>query len=412
MLDWLGRNLRIFALAFVLAVAVWVSAVIAADPDESRPFPTPVDIEIIGQDPGLVITNSYTRQIEVVLQAPQSIWGQLTSADNAVRAIVDISSLSVGTHQVAIQVQVATQPVRIMSTSLASLELVLEKLLTQTRPVEINLIGTPAIGYEAQPLRLSSKDIIISGPESRVRRVNKIGASVDVTGVRLDVQGEVTLQALDENDQPVEGVSLSPARIQVTVPVVQKGGYRDLAVKVVVSGRVASGYRLTSILVNPPVVTVFSSDIELINSLPGYVETSQVDLTGVSADLETYLTLNLPVGVSLLGDQTVLVQVGISAIEGSQTFIGLPVSVNGLGAGLIATVSPLEVDLYISGPLPVLDILIITDLMISVDVSGLVAGTYQLTPIVTIALTGIRVETIQPGTVEVVISKGFATPKP
>jgi YbbR domain-containing protein len=299
-----------------------------------------------------------------------------------------------------------------MSTSLESLELVVEKLLTQTMPVEIEINGTPAIGYEAQKIILSSEEVIISGPESIVQRVKKIGASMDISGVRLDVNNEMQLLALDENDQPVVDVSLSPAKIQATVPVVQKGGYRDLAVKVVVSGRVASGYRLTSILVNPPVVTVFSSDIELINSLPGYVETSQLDLTGVSIDMETHLTLDLPEGVSLLGDQNVLVQVGISAIEGSQTFIGLPVTVNGLEAGLIATVSPIDVDLYLSGPLPVLDSLLITDLLISVDATGLVAGTYQLTPIVTITLTGIRVETIQPGTVEVIIIKGIATPKP
>jgi len=412
MLDWFRKNLGIFLLAFVLAVSVWVSAVIAADPDETRPFPAPVPIEIIGQDPGLVITNTYTRQIEVVLQAPQSVWGQLTSGDNSVRAVVDISNLSIGSHQVPIQVQVTTQPVRIMSTSLTSLELVLEKLLTQTMPVEIDINGIPAIGYEAQEMVLSTDEVIISGPESVVQRVKKIGASMDISGARQDVVAEMQLLALDETDQPVDGVSLSPAKIQVTMPVVQKGGYRDLAVKVVVSGRVASGYRLTSILVNPPVVTVFSSDIDLINSLPGYVETSQLDLTGVSIDLETYLTLNLPEGVSLLGDQNVLVQVGISAIEGSQTFIGLPVTVIGLDTGLIATVSPLDVDLYLSGPLPVLDTLLISDLLISVDATGLVAGSYQLTPIVTITLTGIRVETIQPGTVEVIISKGVATPKP
>src|SRR5665648_658545 len=138
MLDWFGKNLRIFLLAFVLAVSVWVSAVIAADPDETRPFPTPVSIEIVGQDPSLVITNTYTRQIELVLQAPQSVWSQLTSGENSVRAIVDISKLGVGSHQVPIQVQVTIQPARIMSTSLETLELVLEKLLTQTRPVEIN----------------------------------------------------------------------------------------------------------------------------------------------------------------------------------------------------------------------------------------------------------------------------------
>jgi YbbR domain-containing protein len=412
MLDWLAKNVRIFMLAFFLALAVWVSAVTAADPDETRPYPTPVPIEIVGQDPGLVITNTYTRQIEVVLRAPQSVWRQLTSVKNSVRAVVDISNLSAGSHQVQIQVQVSTQPVRILSSSLASLDLVLEQLLTRTMPVEINIIGTPAIGYQAHELRLSSTDVVVSGPESIIQRVKKIGASLDITGVRQDVDTEVNLRALDENNLPIDGLNLTPANIQVTVPVVQQGGYRDLAVKVVVSGRVANGYRLTSILVNPPVVTVFSSDIALINSLPGYVETSQLDLSGGSADIETRLALNLPEGVSLIGDQNVLVQVGISAIEGSLTITDRPVTVNGLSAGLVATVSPLTVDLYLSGPLPVLDTLITTDVLVSVDVTGLVAGTYQLTPSVTIMVVGIRVETILPGTIEVVIGKGTPTPKP
>jgi YbbR domain-containing protein len=238
--------------------------------------------------------------------------------------------------------------------------------------------------------------VVVSGPESIIQRVKKIGASLDITGVRQDVDTEVNLRALDENNLPIDGLNLTPANIQVTVPVVQQGGYRDLAVKVVVSGRVANGYRLTSILVNPPVVTVFSSDIALINSLPGYVETSQLDLSGGSADIETRLALNLPEGVSLIGDQNVLVQVGISAIEGSLTITDRPVTVNGLSAGLVATVSPLTVDLYLSGPLPVLDTLITTDVLVSVDVTGLVAGTYQLTPSVTIMVVGIRVETILP----------------
>jgi YbbR domain-containing protein len=412
MLDWLSKNIRTFALAFFFALAVWVSAVTAADPDETRAFPSSIPIEIVGQDPGLVITNVYTRQIEVVLRAPQSVWRQLIAESNSVRAVVDISNLSTGAHQVQIQVQVNAQPVRILSTSLEFLDLVIEPLLFRTIPVEINLMGTPSIGYQAQPMQLSSVEIVVSGPESLVRQVSRISASLDISGIKQNVEADVNLRALDENNLAVEGLNLTPGMIKVTVPVIQKGGYRDLAVKVVVSGRVANGYRLTSILVNPPVVTVFSSNIDLINSLPGYVETAQLNLNGVSADIETRLALNLPEGVSLLGDQDVLVQVGISAIEGSLTINDRPVTVEGLSAGLSATTSPLTVDLYLSGPLPLLDTLITTDVLVKVDVTGLVAGTYQLTPTVTIMLVGIRVESILPGTVEVVISQATPTPKP
>ena len=412
MLDWLSKNVRTFILAFFLALAVWISAVTSADPDETRTYPTPVSIEIVGQDPGLVITNTYTKQIDVVLRAPKSVWTRLTTGNDTVRAVVDISNLSAGTHQVPIQVQVSVQPVRILPITISSLELVIESLLTKTIPVEINVHGTPALGYQAQKLVLSSTDVVVSGPESVVQRVKKISASLDITGVRQNVESEVNLQALDDNNLVLEGLNLTPSSIKVTVPVVQQGGYRDLAVKVVVSGRVANGYRLTSILVNPPVVTVFSSNTALIDSLPGYVETAHLDLNGVSADIETSLALNLPEGVSLLGDQTVLVQVGISPIEGSLTIPGRPVTVTGLSAGLVASVSPLTVDLYLSGPLPMLDALISTDILVNVDVTGLAPGTYQLTPTVTFLITGIRVETILPGTVEVIISKGIPTTKP
>ena len=53
---WLAINIRTLLLAFVLAVAVWISAVTAADPDEVR-APLAVPLEIIGQDPSLVITS-------------------------------------------------------------------------------------------------------------------------------------------------------------------------------------------------------------------------------------------------------------------------------------------------------------------------------------------------------------------
>jgi YbbR domain-containing protein len=412
MLDWLSRNIRTFALAFFFALAVWVSAVTAADPDETRPFPASIPIEIVGQDSSLVITNVYSRQIDVVLRAPQSVWRQLTAKNNSVRAVVDLSNLGAGDHQVPIQVQVNVQPVRILSTSLESLDLVLEPLISRTLPVEINLTGTPSTGYQAQPMQLSSTEVVISGPESIVKRVEKVNASLDIAGVRQNVEAEVNLRAVDGNNLLIDALNLTPATIKVKVPVIQQGGYRDLAVKVVVNGRVANGYRLTSILVNPPVVTVFSSNIDLINSLPGYVETAQLNLNGVSAAIETRLTLNLPEGISLLGDQDVLVQVGISAIEGSLTINDRPVSVEGLSPGLTAAISPKTVDLYLSGPLPLLDTLITTDVLVKVDVTGLVPGTYQLTPNVTIMVLGIRVESILPGTVEVVISKGIPTPKP
>ena len=75
-----------------------------------------------------------------------------------------------------------------------------------------------------------------------------------------------------------------------------------MIVRAVTVGQVSTGYRVTNISVNPIGVVVFSSNPELVNNLPGYIETQPVDLTGKENDFETLVDLNLPAGITVVGD--------------------------------------------------------------------------------------------------------------
>jgi YbbR domain-containing protein len=99
----------------------------------------------------------------------------------------------------------------------------------------------------------------------------------------------------------------------------------------------------------------------------------------------------------------VQVQVGIATIEGSLTLTNQPVELVNLAPGLMAEVSPLTVDVIISGPLPLLDQLSQADLRITLDLTGLIKGIYQLIPTIELRIAEIRVESILPGSVEVLI---------
>ena len=90
MLSRLGRNLRAFLWALVLGLSVWVAAVTAADPDEVRLYPNAVSLELVGQDPGLVITSDVPKDVQLTLRAPRSVWDQLTARPESVRAILDL----------------------------------------------------------------------------------------------------------------------------------------------------------------------------------------------------------------------------------------------------------------------------------------------------------------------------------
>lgn len=412
MLRWLTTNLRTLFLAFVLALAVWVTAVTASNPDETNPLPAPVPIEYIGQDASLLQTGSVPRSVEVSLRAPKSVWEQILADPASVRAIVDMTGLGSGTHTVEVVLQVSAQPVRIISVSPRTVELVLEPLASRTLPVSLVIAGQPALGYQAGEAVLTPGEVTISGPESLVKQVAVIRADLDLTNARENVETSLPLAILDADGNIISGLTLSPQTVEVSLPVVHLGGYRDLAVKVVTVGRPASGYRLASVAVFPPIVTVYSGNTALIESLPGYVETLPLNLSGVSENIETRLDLALPADVTLVGEVNVLVQVTIAPIEGSLTVAYRPVEITGLGAGLKAQVSPATVDVIISGPLPVLDTLRASDVRVSIDLTGRDVGAYQLTPTVTILLEGLTVESILPGTVQVTISaSGTPTPR-
>ncbi|MBN1450314.1 MAG: hypothetical protein JW963_04800 [Anaerolineales bacterium] len=413
MIRWLGINLRTFLWAFAMSLAVWVAAVTAADPDEVRLFPEPIPVETIGQDPGLVITSDVPKQIELTLRAPRSAWDRLLNERSEIRAILDLSGLSAGDHTLDIQIQIPTRPIRIVSATPQTATITLEPLATRTFPVDLSISGVPAIGYQAGDPSLEPGEVVVSGPQSQVERVVRIRAPINLAGIRESVDQSVSVQALDENNQIVADLGLNPAQVLVKLPVSQQGGYRDLAVKVLVSGQVASGYRLANISVFPPVVTVYSTDPTLVNSLPGVLETQALDLENADDELTTRLAINLPEGVSLVGDQTVLVRVNISPIQSSLTLSNKTIEIVGLPEDWFVQVAPDNIDVILSGPLPLLDTLSSQEVRVVINVTDLEEGTHQLTPQVDVLVSDIIVESILPGTVEVVISSvPFQTPVP
>ncbi len=400
----LAANIRTFLLALVLGISVWISAVTSADPDEVRIFPNTIPLEIIGKDPSLIVTSDIPPQVEVTIRAPRSVWEQLTAQENSVQATLDLAGLGAGEHLVRIQTRILVRPYQLVLSNPETVTVILEPNAQRTLPLDLTINGLPAIGYQAGDATLDPTEVVISGPESIVNQATRARVSLALDGARENVEKSIPIQIVDEKGALIRGLTLTPDTAQVNVPVSQQGGFRDLAVKVVVQGQIAAGYRLENISVFPPVVTVFSADSELVNSLPGILETQPLDLQDANEGITTRLALNLPENVTLVGAQTVQVTVGISPIQTSLTLLNQPINVIGLTEGLSVQVFPQTVDVIISGPLPVLDAFTPQDVIVTVDVTGLGLGTHQLTPVVDVLVDNVLVESILPGTIEVLIA--------
>lgn len=401
-LRWLISNLSTLLLSFALALVVWISAVTAADPNIERTRVVP--LEILGLDPDMLVVGTVPTQVRVVLEAPTSVMDSLNSSENAVTAWVDVAGLDPGTYELEVLTQInpSFQPVRSKQVIPEFVTIKLESLITRSFPVNLEINGEPAVGYLKGTPRYSPTSVTVSGAASLVSQIAEIRASLDISAAIETINRDLPLIALDSSGAPVSGVTISPPEINVTQPIILQYGYRNVIVRVVTEGQPANGYKLTNITVSPLNVVVFSSDPQLVNDLPGYVETEPIDLSGAEDDVDVYVGLNLPPGISVVGDPFVLVQVSIAAIESSLTFT-VPVTPLGLLPTRAALIEPPTVDVILSGPVPILNELEPSDIRVVVDVTDLEVGIYQLELRVDILPDRLKVESILPSTVLVEI---------
>lgn len=396
----LWSNFSTLLFALVLALAVWISAVVADDPNEECASPTRIALELVGQNEDLMITHAPPDTIEILLRAPSSICRVLATETDRVQASIDISQLASGEHTVPIKIYVSLEPVRIIEVLPQEVLIGFETIIVSVFDVQTVVTGEPALGFQAEPLEIDDPTVEVSGAQSSVERVVEVTAELDINESQATVSEVVNLRPVDENGNVVSGVTLNPESVKITIPIIQSVGYRTVIVILATTGQPAAGFQLSEIVIQPPTVTLSSRFPQTLDELPGFVSTLPLDLTDRSTDITDRLALDLPTGVELLGEQSVLVFVGITAIEGTAN-ITVPVEVIGLEEGLDVQISPETVEVFLSGPLVVLDELTQDDVHIFIDLSGLTEGTYIIDELQIEVLPGLQADSINPPSIQV-----------
>jgi YbbR domain-containing protein len=401
---WLGSNLTSLIISLLLAVVIWISAVTSANPNVEAELSIP--LEVRQQPSDIAIVDPVPQTVDLKVLAPESIIQGLEEV-NPLLAYINLTDITAGTYRFPVLIQIPDQlnPIRVLEQNPEKLELKVSNLISKLLPVSIQVEGEPAIGYQTSGLSWDGSSVTVTGQDSKVQEVAAVVGILDISDSTGSISKSITLEARNTAGEIVEGVMLQPETVLVNQSISLQGGYRNLAVNVTTQGVVEPGYRFTSITPAPPTVMVFSEDPQLVEGLPGYVNTKPLNLNGVDGYLETILELDLPEGVTVVGDPTVLIQVNVTSLETSMV-ITREIEVIGLLPGLNAQVSPSQVSVRVSGPVPVLENLTLRDIRVVVDLTSLEAGTHTLTPTVEILPTDIIWEDVSPATVEIVILEG------
>jgi len=407
------KNLTSLLISLILATLVWVAAINEQNPPREDDYNQNISIEIVPPSEGLVTTDKLPETVRLRLRAPESSWNDLTPAK--FKAILDLSRLPAGFNDVPVEVVSSDPEVEITETKPFEVSVNLQFEQVITLPVQVEVMDTPPLGYVSRIPKSSPKNVIVKGPESLISQIEQAVGEVYIRGSKETVERTTDVSVRDRNDQIIDDLTVLPAKVKVTIPIEQRFGYKEVSVSPVVVGQVAPGYRVSSISTDPPTLTIVGSP-NVLSSIPGFVETAQIDLSQATESIVRTVPLNLPNGVTVVfperqekGPSGVQVAIEIAAMEDG-IILQRPITQQGIDPEYWWRASPERADVFLSGPIPQLQTLKASDVEVIVDLFGLEPGVHKLQPTVFLP-DSFRVDAILPDTVEVTIGLKL-TPTP
>lgn len=350
-------NLGLFFISFLLGLVVW-SFVIQQTNPAKRGLVEEIPLRVENIPPGTTLVTEPPETVSAIIQTTDDVLSTLST--NSFQAVVSLEELPPGLHHLPVQVNSGASPLQIISVTPPTVDLEIAAIISDTVPVTINI---PDINNLSPAFRIagsattSPNQVQIIGPAPLVERVNQIQATVSVANARSSLQETVPVQALDELGQQVTGINIQPSQVQVNVPIRRRLNTLEVGIRAIITGTPPAGYWMRELIVTPATVTLQGNQEQLLE-VGNFVNTLPVDVSQATGDLSVEIPLDLSPNVQVFDSEgnaakTVTVQASIVPRRGDLA-LTQPVELVGASSGITITVTPPEVDVLLSGPLPTL----------------------------------------------------------
>ena len=385
----LTNNLGFKLLAVLSAFAMWLVVYNIDDPSSSKNFTATVTIQNAQSVSDMnkcyeVIDGTGTVSFRVT--AKRSILEKLDYSDFT--AIADMSLMNVsddgaeGSVPIAISANNYTSSVKVSGLT-KYLKVSLEDLQEKQFVITADTKGKVADGFTLGDVSVSNPNVIkVSGPASVVGQISKVVATIDVSGMSVDISDNVVPVFYDEDDKTVDTTKLTLSSNTVTVSA-KILSTKEVPIHFNTSGTPADTYSVVEITSDPETVQIkgSSSVLNPISSLEIPEEVLNVD--GANKDITTSIDISeyLPDGVSLTKNSQATVSVTVRIEPYTTQNYNIPVSnisVNGLDDNYNLAFGQTIVNAAVSGMSSDLSSLNANSIKGSIDVSSLGEGTHTV----------------------------------
>ena len=295
----LRQNMLLKVISLAASILLYVYVQGERNPTVSRPFTAPI---LYAHRPEDVEIQTDQQQNKVNVSGPRSVLDLLKDGDIRIRADFGevprdrVSTLRLRTRYELVgsandhKADLTFDPPEPPHESV-----VVFPQKTQQIAVTVHFSREAPAGFQYAAPLVNPPKIAVTG---RVDRVNRIArAAVNAVSIEsgATIEGDYLVSARDGDDNQVDGVTLTPPSVHVTIPRVEAPYSKIVSVSADVREQPASGYTLQDLEVTPNQVRVFGRP-QQVNRLTTLL-TNQISVHDRMEDMVAEVGLALPAGV-------------------------------------------------------------------------------------------------------------------
>ena len=316
-LAFVAHNWPLKLAAIGLAVLLYVALLLS---QSSKDYPGRIPIDVRNQPSTALLLGGVQYVTNVRYFAPPDVAARVSGDEFT--AFIDLSAPTAvpdATGDVTLDVTVkASDPlVQILDVTPRRITVHLDPLRSKDVPVQVDY-GTAPTGVTVRTPVVDIEQVTVSGTQSNVSQVVAAVARVRIDPAAIQIDQQVDLVAIDARNEVVTHVKLDPSSVHVKILVGTQLQNRSLPVNPVVIGTPAVGFELSSIEVDPLVISL-EGDAATLAALTR-IDTAPLSVTGASSDVAQTVKLVLPDGVQTLGSDTIRITAHIDAATATRTF--------------------------------------------------------------------------------------------
>ncbi len=186
------QNLRPGVLILALAISVFIWAVGQGTSSVIQSFD--VEVELVGVEDGLVITDQSSDEINVRLRGSRASLRNLNTDQLKYRVDADGGKPGVAVYEVDVETIDHPTGTQFVGYSPSRLKVRFEKRGRKAVGVRAEIEGVPAPGFHVAGVEIQPEKVWLEGARSQVMRLNEVATeSIDIAGLAASAQREVRL---------------------------------------------------------------------------------------------------------------------------------------------------------------------------------------------------------------------------